>query len=97
MKEFKEMAKFEPVHDSFLKSMHLIKSYIRVHGDRLNINDAEFLEFIAKEVIVNLYAEACFCADEKMITDVEFTERSNDLYRQAHKDMLKEDLNNNLN
>ena len=92
-----EKTKFEPVHDSFLKSMHLIKAYIRMHGDRLNINDAEFLQFIAKEVIVNLYAEACFCADEEMITDKEFTDRSNDLYRQAHKEMLKDDIKNNQN
>ena len=68
-----------------------------MHGDRLNINDAEFLQFIAKEVIVNLYAEACFCADEKMITDKEFTDRSNDLFRQAHKEMLKDDIKNNQN
>ena len=92
-----EKTKFEPVHDSFLRSMHLIKAYIRMHGDRLNINDAEFLQFIAKEVIVNLYAEACFCADEKMITDKEFTDRSNDLFRQAHKEMLKDDIKNNQN
>ena len=92
-----EKTKFEPVHDSFLRSMHLIKAYIRMHGDRLNINDAEFLQFIAKEVIVNLYAEDCFCADEKMITDKEFTDRSNDLFRQAHKEMLKDDIKNNQN
>ena len=92
-----EKTKFEPVHDSFLKSMHLIKAYIRVHGDRINVNDAEFLEFIAKEVIVNLYAEACFCADEKMITDTEFTNRSNDLYKKVHKDMIKNDIENSLN
>ena len=92
-----EKTKFDPVHDSFLRSMHLIKAYIRMHGDRLNINAAEFLQFIAKEVIVNLYAEACFCADEKMITDKEFTDRSNDLFRQAHKEMLKDDIKNNQN
>jgi len=91
------MDKFEPVHDSFLKAMHLIKSYIEVHSERLNVKDAEFLTFIAKEVIVNLYAEACFSSDETMITDTEFTKRSNDLYKKVHKDMMENDIENNLN
>tara|TARA_R110000751_G_scaffold1961_3_gene7228 strand:- start:1584 stop:1859 length:276 start_codon:yes stop_codon:yes gene_type:complete len=91
------MDKFDPVHDSFLKAMHLIKSYIEVHSERLNVKDAEFLTFIAKEVIVNLYAEACFSSDETMITDTEFTKRSNDLYQKVHKDMMKNDIENNLN
>ncbi len=92
-----EKTKFEPVHDSFLKSMHLIRSYIRMHSNRLNVDDASFLEFIAKEVIVNLYAEACSCANEDIISEEEFIERSNDLFRQAHQDMIKEDIENNLN
>jgi len=91
------MKNFEPVHDSFLKAMHLIKSYIEVHSERLNVKDAEFLTFIAKEVIVNLYAEACFSSDETMITDTEFTKRSNDLYKKVHKDMMENDIENNLN
>ena len=92
-----EKTKFEPVHDSFLKAMHLIKAYIEVHSDRLNVKDAEFISFLAKEVIVNLYAEACFCSDEKMITDTEFNRRSNDLYKKVHKDMMKNDIENSLN
>ena len=92
-----EKTKFEPVHDSFLKAMHLIKSYIQMHSDRLNVDDAQFLTFIAKEVVLNLYAEACICSDEKMITDTEFTERSHELYRKAHNAMLEDDINNNLN
>ena len=91
------MDKFDPVHDSFLKAMHLIKAYIEVHSERLNVKDAEFLTFIAKEVIVNLYAEACFSSDETMITDTEFTKRSNDLYQKVHKDMIKNDIENSLN
>lgn len=91
------MKNFEPVHDSFLKAMHLIKAYIEVNSDRLNVKDAEFLTFIAKEVIVNLYAEACFSSDETMITDTEFTKRSNDLYQKVHKDMIKNDIENSLN
>jgi len=97
MKELKEMAKFEPVHDSFLKAMHLIKSYIELHSGRLDEKDALFLTFIAKEVVLNLYAEACICSDEEMMSDGEFKKRSNDLYRKAHKEMLKDDIKKNLN
>lgn len=97
MKKVKEMAKFEPVHDCFLKAMHLIKSYIELHSDRLDEKDADFLTFIAKEVVLNLYAEACFCSDAPMMSDGEFTKRSNALYRKAHNDMLQDDIKNNLN
>ena len=92
-----EKTKFEPVHDSFLKAMHLIKTYIEMHSDRMNVQDAEFMTFIAKEVVLNLYAEACICSDEKMMSDGEFKSRSNDLYKRVHKAMLKDDINTNLN
>ena len=68
-----------------------------MHSSRLNGDDAKFLEFIAKEVIVNLYAEACYCSDVDIISEEEFTKRSNDLFRQAHQDMIQEDIENNLN
>lgn len=89
--------KFEPVHDCFLKAMHLIKSYIHLHSGRLDEKDADFMAFLAKEVVLNLYAEACICSGEKMMTDGEFKKRSNVLYRKAHKAMIKEDIKNNLN
>ena len=85
---------FEPVHDTFLKGMHLIKAYITVHADRISVQDAKFLQFMAKNIFLQLYAEACICSGNEMISDLEFNKRSEELYHKAGIDMVNNEIDN---